>query len=852
MPLLDRFRSRPAWQSKDPEIRASAVRQLGGDQQELLLAIAREDEDPRVRRLAVRKLTDVPALAAIAREDADAGVRTEAASGLERVVMEGEEAPALSALDALGDARHLVAAARSAQLPAVRRAAVARLTDSRSLSAVARTADEPAVRQAALDAISDPAVLADLALRSDHKEVAVGATERLRDRAPLEAVAAKARNKAAARRARALLDAMTPPPPPVMEPPSVMEPPPFTAAEPGPEVAPAEVEPEAADPDVAAAEAAPEPQPDVPLEPATVAAEADLADGESAIEAPAPVAPAAEATPEQHAEQEDLARQADAAADSSDALQARREVQGLRKRAQALAAVAAEIAERFDAAHARASEREKAARVVRDKELGENLGRLVALCDRLEALAKAETVTRRDAEQALRDSRAAAEQPPPLPGKDARAVMQRLKAARTALFPRVQEIREADEWTRWANATQQEELCKRAEALLEEPDLEKASKALRELDAQWKQVRQAPRAQAEGLWRRFKTARDQVQVRCREHFARLSQERGENLKKKQALCEQAEALATSTDWVRTAEALRALQVQWKESGPIPRRQGKALWERFRAACDAFFTRRKEDLDQRKQEWAKNQEKKEALCARAEVLAESSDWDAAAAEIKRLQAEWKTVGAVRKSKSQPLWDRFHGACDRFFERYKQRGSIEKATRSATLETLVAELEALASEPPEGDVAARAQDLLGRWRQAHGPAAEGPLAQRRNAALERLLETHGQSFRGTELDPAANIGRMEKLVARVEAQLSRPEASGTLAERLREALASNTMGGKGQSEARWREATADVEAAQAAWKKLGPVPGEAGEALRRRFQAACERFYELRPSQVARSR
>jgi hypothetical protein len=118
------------------------------------------------------------------------------------------------------------------------------------------------------------------------------------------------------------------------------------------------------------------------------------------------------------------------------------------------------------------------------------------------------------------------------------------------------------------------------------------------------------------------------------------------------------------------------------------------------------------------------------------------------------------------------------------------------------------------------------------------------------MQRLLESHAESFRGTELDPAANIGRMEKLVARVEAQLSRPEASGTLAERLREALASNTMGGKGQSEARWREATADVESAQAAWKRLGPVPGPAAEALRRRFQEACNRFYELRPHQVAR--
>jgi hypothetical protein len=842
MPLLDRFRSRPAWQSKDPEIRASAVRQLGPDQQDLILAIAREDEDPRVRRLAVRKLADIPALGAIAREDADNGVRAEATEVLERMAMDAEEPVALPALEALGDTRHLVAAARSARHPSVRRAALSRLGDARSLSAVARTSEDAAIRQAALEAIFDSAVLADLALRSDHKDLAVQATERLDDPGLLASVAARARNKAAARRAKAKLEALTARTAAVSSPPMPEEP-----VVPSLEPEPIEAAAEEAPPDAEAA--APE-EDAVPAEPA--AEEASAAEAAPEPEAPAPVLP--EATPEQRAEQEEWCRQAETAADAGAPLQARREVQALRKRSQELAAVAPDLVERFDAALARAGERERAARILREREQFDNQARLQALCEKLEALARAETLTRREAEQALRESRMLAEQPPPLPGgKDARALMQRLKAARTTLFPRVQEIREADEWTRWANATQQEELCKRVEALASEEDLDKAAAQLREIDAQWKQVAQAPRDQAETLWRRFKAGRDVVQARCREHFAKQAQERGENLKKKQALTEQAEALAESTDWVKTADALRNLQQEWKATGPVPRRHGKVLWERFRGACDKFFGRRKEDLDKRKQDWTQNQARKEALCARAEELSESTEWDAASAEIKRLQAEWKTIGPVRKSKSQPLWDRFHGACDRFFERYKQRGTIERAARTANLEALLVELEALAAEEPPGeDIAKRAQDVLGRWRQAHGPAADSPLAERRNRALALLQERHPESLRGTELDPSANLSRMEKLVARVEAQLSRPEASGSLAERLREALAANTMGGKGQAEARWREATADVEAAQAAFKKLGPVAGPQGEALRRRFQTACERFFELRPQQTARTR
>lgn len=838
MPLLDRFRSRPAWQSKDPEIRASAVRQLRPDQQDLLHAIAREDEDPRVRRLAVRKLTEPATWAAIAREDADAGVRSEAVELLERMAMEGEETPALVALEALGDARHLVAAARSARQPAVRRAAVARLSDARSLSAVARTAEDAAIRHAALDAIGEESVLADLALRLDHKELAVRATERLSGRASLEAVAARARSKAAARRARALLDAAAPA---ADDAPNAE-----IASEPTPREVVTEAEVDTSPPPAVAEAASVE-----EIQTAPPAAE------ESPVETPVVEAPGAPAPPEptaeQGAQQEELCRQAEAAAGTGVALRARREVQGLRQRAQELGALPADLGQRFEAAQARAAAREQEARAAREREQADNLARLSALCDRLEALARAEALTRREAEQALRDSRAAAEQPPPLPGgKDARALMQRLKAARAALFPRVQEIREADEWTRWANATQQEELCRRVEALLQVEDLDRAARELREIDARWKDVRQAPRDQAEGLWRRFKAARDQVHARCRAHFARRAQERAASLQRKQALCEQAEALAESTDWVRTAETLRRLQQEWKQSGPVPRRQGKALWERFRAACDRFFGRRKEDLDRRKQDWAANQQKKEALCARAEELAESTDWDAAAAEIKRLQAEWKTVGPVRKNRSQQLWDRFHGACDRFFERYKQRATIERAARASTLEALVADLEALAADPAPADAVARTQEALARWRQAHGPMADSPLVERRNRALARVLEAHADSFRGTELDPAGNMARMEKLCARVEAQLSRPEASASLAERLREALASNTMGAKGQAEAHWREATAEVEAAQAAWKKLGPVPGSAGEALRQRFRSACDRFFELRPRQTARSR
>ncbi len=114
----------------------------------------------------------------------------------------------------------------------------------------------------------------------------------------------------------------------------------------------------------------------------------------------------------------------------------------------------------------------------------------------------------------------------------------------------------------------------------------------------------------------------------------------------------AEALADSTDWVRTAEAIKQLQAEWKTIGPVTRGHEKVgvgtLPRRLRSS---FFTRRQEDLKERKHEWSDNLAKKEALIAEAEQLAQSTEWDKAAGRIKQLQVEWKKIGPVRKNKSE---------------------------------------------------------------------------------------------------------------------------------------------------------------------------------------------------------
>jgi hypothetical protein len=501
----------------------------------------------------------------------------------------------------------------------------------------------------------------------------------------------------------------------------------------------------------------------------------------------------------------------------------------------------------------------------------DNLKRLQQISRQVEMLAAVEQLSLKAGERALRDIKSAIDDRAPLPSKrDRQEVQARLEAARARIGPRVQELRDADEWQRWANLQVQEELCKEMEALKSEENLDVASRRMRELQGRWKQVALAPRAQGEAMWRRFKTAQDEVFARTSAHLVAQNEERSANLVVKQALCQRAEALADSTDWVKTAAEIQSLQAEWKKIGPVSRGHEKAVWERFRAACDRFFTRRQEDLKHRKEEWASNLAKKEALCETAEALADSADWDTTASQLKRLQSEWKTIGPVRKSKSEAVWQRFRGACDRFFDRYKHRDQVELQQKAAARDSIIRDLEALL--PQNGNAAGDAPDKLyetvrdtrTKWQQAPEVPRQlqQDLAARYHQAIGQLIGTWPSAFAGTDLDPETTRKRMEKLLSKVEdllpsaqqrVQARQLSPTELLAEKWRERLAANTIAGsraaEENEEVRWRNAEQEIRSAQSQWTRLGPVPPDVAGPLNERFQRAVRKFYDSRRTKAS---
>ena len=521
------------------------------------------------------------------------------------------------------------------------------------------------------------------------------------------------------------------------------------------------------------------------------------------------------------------------------------------------------VEQRFAGAEATVRQRAEERRAAAERQLRQQVQRFEQLIERANKRATAEDLTLREADRISRDLKTAVETPPrDLPRAEQQALIDRLREAHGAISPKMHELREMDEWKRFANAAVQEELIARSEALrakypFDKPDdltpeqLDEAAKELHIIQERWKQAADAPRAQAQALWHRYRQAADPVQARVRDFYAQRAEERNKNLILKMALIERAEAIADSTDWVKTAEEFKKLQAEWQAIGAVPRQDSRTTWKRFRDACDRFFTRRNADLAQRKEVWSANLARKEALCVRAEELAASTNWESAASEMRRMQTEWKAIGPVRRSKSEAIWQRFRTAADTFFDRYKRRDQIELELKQADREALVTEVETLADTAPTAEPAAvleQVRSLRNRWNQSTPVVRQGadPLSARFMTAVERLITGTPDAFRGTELDTEANRQRMEKLVAKVEGFLTEAAApassSEALATMLREALASNTIGGRAGEESKWKAMAEDVRQAQSSWTRLGPVPGDAGRELSDRFHKACNRFYE----------
>ena len=265
------------------------------------------------------------------------------------------------------------------------------------------------------------------------------------------------------------------------------------------------------------------------------------------------------------------------------------------------------------------------------------------------------------------------------------------------------------------NLEAKEAFCQEAEKLAENENVLDAFRELQKLHEQWKEFGPVAKEFREAIWDRFKAATAVINKKYQAYFEGQKEKFAENLQAKAALCEKVEAfaaqeIASSNEWNAISKQIEDIQKEWRSIGFASKKDNQKIYDRFRAACDAFYGRKRDFYSQYKDSMNENLDKKLAIIEKAEALKESKEWKKTTDLFIELQKEWKEIGAVPRKKSEQLWKRFRAACDAFFDAKAKEGKADnefyanlKAKRA-----LIEEIQAF-----EGSDEAAMQDFAARW-------------------------------------------------------------------------------------------------------------------------------------------
>ncbi len=341
----------------------------------------------------------------------------------------------------------------------------------------------------------------------------------------------------------------------------------------------------------------------------------------------------------------------------------------------------------------------------RDDERKENLIIKKELCEQAEALSDS-TDWNTTAEK-LKNLQQKWKETGPVPKLDGDDLWEKFQTSCNTFFENLENVKPD-------NLTKKEELCEEVEELLssilDESNIEIASRKVMELQREWKKIGPVPKEHIEPIWQRFHTSCEEIFAKRREYQEKRQEKWAENQILKEKLVIKAEEFSDSTDWENTPQKLKDLQAEWKNIDPASRKAEQELWERLTSACDSFFIRRRTFFENLEKERQDNLKKKEDLCLTLELLSkillEDSILDyndnipiaeqlSKAMElrnevvvpgeekvtrgnvirkVKQIQAEWKNIGPVPNNYDRELWERFQKAGNQFYSSKKSLNHV----------------------------------------------------------------------------------------------------------------------------------------------------------------------------------
>ena len=257
----------------------------------------------------------------------------------------------------------------------------------------------------------------------------------------------------------------------------------------------------------------------------------------------------------------------------------------------------------------------------------------------------------------------------------------RFKAASTTVNRRHQQHFEALKEVEQHNLDQKTVICEIIEAidykeLTNFASWESKTQEVIALQNKWKTIGFAPQKMNVKIFERFRKACDEFFRKKGEFFKSLKEGMNENLEKKRALCEKAEALKDSTDWKATADELTKLQKEWKTIGPVAKKYSDAVWKRFISACDYFFEQKNKATTSQRSVEQENLEQKKAIIEKLNAIDDQMDTEEATQLVRDLMKEWNGIGHVPFKEKDRIYKQYHSQVDKLFERFNISASNKK--------------------------------------------------------------------------------------------------------------------------------------------------------------------------------
>ena len=399
------------------------------------------------------------------------------------------------------------------------------------------------------------------------------------------------------------------------------------------------------------------------------------------------------------------------------------------------------------------------------------------------------------------------------------------KAQMAVIREKRAQIMQQQEAEKQANLEKKLEIIEKIKAMATSPDeAGKSYNEFKELQQQWKDIKNVPADKANELWRNYQLYVEQFYDLLKLNSEAREYDFKKNLEMKTKLCEAAEKLADEEDVISAFHQLQELHQQYREIGPVAKELREEVWARFKAASTVINKRHQQHFEDLRAKEEENLARKTALCEKVEELGKAenkgaADWEKRSKEIIDIQNEWKTIGFAPQKMNVKIFERFRAACDDFFGRKAEYFKALKVTFSENIEkkkTLVEKAQALADSTDWKATSDKLIALQKEWKTVGMvPKKLGDqLWQEFLGACNKFFEARNAAGAGQRNEEHANLEKKKGIIEQLKA------------------LAENTA-----------EATKEkVQALTEEYNKVGHVPYKEKDKLYEAYHEVLDRIYK----------